>query len=457
MRFTSLGHATALIETADLTILTDPVLSDGFLVNLGESCPRRVLEPSALPEVDVLYISHRHTDHFDIPSLARLVEVAQTVVCPQDAQILKALAVLGFEDVHPIEDNQVLRFGSTELVITPSKNPVPEHGLLVSDRDGRIWNQVDTLFDLKRIRLLQEASRRIDLHLANFNPILPNECISNGDTTFPYEVYEELFEVVRAANARLAVPFANGHSWSGRYAWWNQHYFPVSHQTFLDDVRSLGSDIRAEMLYPGDVVEIANGRTEILEQAVPELCRTTDRATHAIAYDPTAYIPAFADHNPYGFETSELERSIAEVFELVNKRIAGGHPLVAALARWGTRMSVAVSFPTSDVRHWHIDFAASPLLRPGAIAGNYHLQLSASSVHAVHRGFTWDEFSFDGYRCHHSLHRVREEGLTFPVKGTQGRLRSHGVPAPIDFFWSMWDPQPDPFYERQLQQVRSHK
>jgi L-ascorbate metabolism protein UlaG (beta-lactamase superfamily) len=66
-RITWLGHATVLIETRGVRLLTDPVLRDR-IVHLR----RQVPTPSHPGRVDGVLISHLHHDHLDRPSLRRL-------------------------------------------------------------------------------------------------------------------------------------------------------------------------------------------------------------------------------------------------------------------------------------------------------------------------------------------------------------------------------------------------
>ncbi|WP_425228505.1 MBL fold metallo-hydrolase [Sphingomonas sp.] len=74
MLVTWVGHATVLVQTAGLNILTDPVWSDRTGPwGLG---PRRVAEPGIrfddLPKIDLVLLSHNHYDHMDLPTLQRL-------------------------------------------------------------------------------------------------------------------------------------------------------------------------------------------------------------------------------------------------------------------------------------------------------------------------------------------------------------------------------------------------
>ncbi len=68
---TWVGHATYVLQTGGLTILTDPIWSDTM-----PGIPRRFTPPgvdwSDLPRIDAVLISHNHYDHLDAPTIRRL-------------------------------------------------------------------------------------------------------------------------------------------------------------------------------------------------------------------------------------------------------------------------------------------------------------------------------------------------------------------------------------------------
>ncbi len=72
---TFIGHASALIRTADCTILVDPVFSERVspISFLG---PKRIRPPGLsidqLPPIDLVLLTHNHYDHMDLPSLRAL-------------------------------------------------------------------------------------------------------------------------------------------------------------------------------------------------------------------------------------------------------------------------------------------------------------------------------------------------------------------------------------------------
>jgi L-ascorbate metabolism protein UlaG (beta-lactamase superfamily) len=77
MLVTWIGHATVLVQTNGLNILTDPIWSQRASP-FSFVGPKRVRQPGVnfedLPKIDLVLISHNHYDHMDVPTLKRLWE-----------------------------------------------------------------------------------------------------------------------------------------------------------------------------------------------------------------------------------------------------------------------------------------------------------------------------------------------------------------------------------------------
>jgi L-ascorbate metabolism protein UlaG (beta-lactamase superfamily) len=75
LRISFVGHATLLIQTAGVNILTDPVWSTRASP-VSFAGPKRVNDPGiafdALPPIDVVLVSHCHYDHLDVATLSAL-------------------------------------------------------------------------------------------------------------------------------------------------------------------------------------------------------------------------------------------------------------------------------------------------------------------------------------------------------------------------------------------------
>jgi len=83
MLVTWIGHASVLVQTQGLNILTDPIWSERAspFSFIG---PRRVRAPGVrfedLPNIDLVLVSHNHYDHMDLPTLRRLWQRDRPVI-----------------------------------------------------------------------------------------------------------------------------------------------------------------------------------------------------------------------------------------------------------------------------------------------------------------------------------------------------------------------------------------
>jgi L-ascorbate metabolism protein UlaG (beta-lactamase superfamily) len=97
-RLTFLGHSTVLIEVDDLRILTDPVLRGGIGPVRRQT---GAVPPHLFEDLDAVFLSHGHHDHFDLRSL-RAIPGKPTVIVPRGFGRLGAKAGLGpVEEVEP--------------------------------------------------------------------------------------------------------------------------------------------------------------------------------------------------------------------------------------------------------------------------------------------------------------------------------------------------------------------
>ena len=101
LRVTMVGHATLLIQTAGVNILTDPVWSDRASP-VGFAGPKRVTAPGIafdeLPKVDLILLSHNHYDHLDIATLRRLHDAHRPrVITPLGNDTILRRAVPGID------------------------------------------------------------------------------------------------------------------------------------------------------------------------------------------------------------------------------------------------------------------------------------------------------------------------------------------------------------------------
>jgi len=136
---TFINHATCLIQTNNLNILTDPVWSHR-VSPFSFIGPARVRDPGLslqdLPHIDVVLISHNHYDHMDIKTLKLLAKKFKPLffVPLGDKKILKKhgltrVSELGWWEHHTLPDN-------TQITLIPAQH---FSGRTLTDRNKSLW------------------------------------------------------------------------------------------------------------------------------------------------------------------------------------------------------------------------------------------------------------------------------------------------------------------------------
>ena len=83
MRVTGTGHASMRIDTAAGSILCDPWVNPAYFASWFPFPDNSQLDWETLGQVDYLYVSHLHRDHFDAEHLKRFVSKKATVLLPE--------------------------------------------------------------------------------------------------------------------------------------------------------------------------------------------------------------------------------------------------------------------------------------------------------------------------------------------------------------------------------------
>jgi len=130
-----------LAEMAGATCLMDPVFFDRFEEGAAVSCPARVVYSERIPTPNLLIVSPRHPDHFDLAWLD-LISRNCDVICPPDPLFVYGLCRLGFDRIHPVELMGEISSEGFELYPTRSEAPVWYRfdfgggGFSLSERNG---------------------------------------------------------------------------------------------------------------------------------------------------------------------------------------------------------------------------------------------------------------------------------------------------------------------------------
>jgi L-ascorbate metabolism protein UlaG (beta-lactamase superfamily)/alpha-ketoglutarate-dependent taurine dioxygenase len=121
IRIRYFGHACILIETKDVSLLTDPLVSYDY----EAAFPRYTLRD--LPDsIDYVLITHGHADHLSFETLIQLRHKIKNIVVPrngtgflEDPSLRLMLKKLGFTNVIEIDDMETLNIDGGSVTAVP--------------------------------------------------------------------------------------------------------------------------------------------------------------------------------------------------------------------------------------------------------------------------------------------------------------------------------------------------
>ncbi|MBD0725850.1 MBL fold metallo-hydrolase [Flavobacterium sp. L1I52] len=148
---TFVNHATFLIQTSELNILTDPVWSNR-VSPLSWFGPKRIRKPgieiNELPRIDIILISHNHYDHMDLETLKKLnSKFSPLVIVPiGDRPLIESIGISNVKELDWWESLKINQ--NAKVTFTPSQHS-SARGLF--DKDESLWGSFFIQFDNRGI------------------------------------------------------------------------------------------------------------------------------------------------------------------------------------------------------------------------------------------------------------------------------------------------------------------
>jgi len=206
-----LGHASFLLKTSEVMILTDPFLTE-FASPVSWAGPRRFVGPGItiknLPQIDVVLVSHNHYDHLDDETIRSLEQKEKIhVVVPLG---LKSFFVeRGYEMVTELDWGESVTIERIKITSHPA---VHDSARSIADHNQTLWSSW----------AIESPERRV---------------FFVGDTGYSKSVYTRIGEKYGSFDYAI-VPIG---AYEPRKLMWMSHVTP-------EEAVSIGSDVRANKL-----------------------------------------------------------------------------------------------------------------------------------------------------------------------------------------------------------------
>jgi UDP-MurNAc hydroxylase len=307
VQVTSVGHAGFRIDTAAGSILCDPWVNPAYFASWFPFPDNSELDWSALGDVDYLYVSHLHKDHFDPVNLREHVNKDAVVLLPDFPvpELRTELEKLGFHRFLETEDSVKQRVtgpkGDLDVMIfalrAPADGPIGDSGLVVSDGETVAFNMNDARpVDLE---VLDSEFGHVDVHMLQYSGAIwypmvydmPARAKEAFGTQKRQRQMDRSRQYIAQVGATWVVPSAGPPCFLDPELrdLNDDHGDPANifpdQVVFLEQMRRAGHD-KGLLLIPGSTAEFAGAQLNSLTHPVadPEAIFTTGKAAYIEAY-----------------------------------------------------------------------------------------------------------------------------------------------------------------------------
>ena len=423
VKTTLIGHACLLIQSNDTTVLTDPVWFDDLWEEVNVLCPQIELKKEKVPRVDILNLSHRHQDHFDVRTLAYLARNDQilgpdsVVLVSNDEILQEVLRELEFKNIRVVEDFVPMEIKGLTLTPTPSLNPddFPEHGLLVNDGEVTIWNQVDTIVNPEIIKYIHKLYGQVDFAHHRFLPLLEGNFTFHKDVNLPFDEYSSFLKVVAALQPKFVVPGSAAFRYKDEYGFLNQYSFPTTQEQFLRDLSDFCPGIQCSTFFSGDEAVITTSGTKIHRQN-SEFVGIKEDDSYRVEFKPVAEVTPIRTRTA---DKAERENEKSAVVDFIENKFLNRIQECEYFdiwIKWKIVYQLEV-FGKDESDVWSIDFDyEEPKITRGSLGKiNIYEGISFSELYKfINKRGNWDYAGVAAqYRTYNTVYRVNQGSFEF--------------------------------------------
>jgi UDP-MurNAc hydroxylase len=257
MDITLVGHASVIVTTDDVKILTDPWLSGTAFNGSWALDPEPVFDLHSLPGISHLWLSHEHPDHFHVPTLRSLPEAFKKSVIVllqkrNSRKILEAMHGMGYRHFVELRNRQWVNIAPSTQVYCYQAG-LSDSLLGVEAGGDRILNVNDAELSLHDIGVIRRefGTPRVVLNqysLAGCDGYGANGTILRAAAT---RKLERILSDHRQLGAKQTIPFAS----FVRFCRTDNAYLNTFANSANDVARHFGdAGQQLALLRPGDVL-----------------------------------------------------------------------------------------------------------------------------------------------------------------------------------------------------------
>jgi UDP-MurNAc hydroxylase len=282
LKFQFIANASGIfIGRRGTTVLCDPWLVDGVFEGSWCHCPKLSTTIDDVMDVDAIYVSHLHPDHFDERHF-RFAKTKPLLVLDHGPNFLiRKLSALGYTNLIKVKDGETIPFEEFKITMFA---PFAKHNFheaaignlidsaMLIECDGiSALNTNDNTPTVESARVLKEKYGQITLAMLNYNAAGPYpSCFDNltidEKTAEHHRLLQRNFEymkdVVIALGPKYVMPFAGAYVLGGDFHYKNAYLGTATWEECADWLKEKIAPVKPVVLREGDTFLLDAGQAD---------------------------------------------------------------------------------------------------------------------------------------------------------------------------------------------------
>ncbi|MDH5764130.1 MAG: hypothetical protein OEZ51_14245 [Nitrospinota bacterium] len=117
-----------------------------------------------------------------------------------------------------------------------SEDYYSEHGIIVSDGEVTVWNQVNTIVNPEFVDHIKQNFGQLDLAHSCFVPLLVGNFFYNKTCSLPFDKYCSFLNIIKTLAPKFLIPGSAAFRYRDEIYFLNQYSFPTTQKQFLRDL-----------------------------------------------------------------------------------------------------------------------------------------------------------------------------------------------------------------------------
>lgn len=271
MKIEYLTHASVLIESGGVRLVTDPwLVGPSWGGNLWHF-PPPICAPEQLPKLDYIYFSHAHDDHFHPESVARLSaenkEACVLIPGFAGAWFEKLLRDHGFRNIRILAHDETIELTSdTSLQMFLNDKGDIDSSIMIREAEYTAFFQTDNLMSLEEAARIG-AYNDIDIAFVMavqtgifpaFYDFPPDKMKQMARAKAEHSL-DYCTQVVERLSAKIIVPYAGDICYLGELYFANDLH-RINRDIVTAHLKRTLPKVRVEPMMPGDIFESVGNR-----------------------------------------------------------------------------------------------------------------------------------------------------------------------------------------------------